>query len=1150
MEGPQKEFRLIPATADALRRQLDNHSIIWVGAGASIAAGYPSTDQIVGLMKRGSDDLIQSDDFTEVADKLVASRGLGALRMLPQEAFGSPRAPTEFHYKLAALAGCAKIRTIVTTNYDDLIERALATEGVPYKVQTFETNFDGVEASTIHLLKIHGSFQDWENIVFSSASYKRFQQRYRLLTKQLSVLCVQYPLTFVGSSLCEPRILSWLAGLTPNQKRKMLPWRAMLTREEWERLFDYTWNGQPARDILGPHFRPLILATHDEIPCLWSELAKNTGVHSGIPVTEARVPELTCSERTVAADNQRLPQKLAPEIPIVGRDEPLQQLLHAARESKVRVASLIGPAGIGKTSLIQEFLGRTRDRNGKPLGLEPFIWHFLSKESSLTFFERALRFYGFSGDPAKLSHRELSNALVTQLRREERYLIVLDGVETLQGFRSEPEEVLGDFLQSVCRFAPKPGALVLATSRQPLVELGSWTASGEYLETTLEPLDEEAGIKLLRRWLKIKGDVDELRSATRDMAGNPACLVLLGKYLEEFHNSQIYQRGSLKVPAFGGSAKWANAVIEWYDKSLEKDERAFLKLLALFGRPMHENDLGALMQAKAKSAQPLQDLTESELNSVYTRLSQRFLLGGRHTPGQEWKEWETHALLRTYYADQFRNQESAEWREAHQILFKYYASQTRTPTNREELLPLYGSISHACLAGDYLDALQVYRYKIARNWEGFDTETVGAGSETLLALSAFFKGGSYRQLCGELLGYDRGWLLARVAYCLESLGDLRRAVEPREASNQAFRELYEKSAAGSYEMFERARDVAYGVEELAASQIRLGKLVAAERTARTATEWADRTAESEASCREKHLWPHDANAEQVPSWLRQCSAKSMLGSVLYRCGRLNDAQIEFKNAYALHQRQSIHSDRWPLHSEPGVRFCMLKLEMARTTQEIEETLAYAEAMLDWSSQSKSPHATDTIAALHSLVKSLALLALGRDLGDAERLQTNALQWIRNSKKLQFLCDLLLGRAAVRRLLGHQNDAYCDLQEILELSKTCGMRLAGADANLLAAHLSLDDGNHEKASNAMKDAREMILPANQADHYRLRRAEFELLEARYAHYTRAGRKVINQHLNNAFVSFSQIGQWRLEDQWQRYFDGEWIPGRGHVQRARV
>jgi NAD-dependent SIR2 family protein deacetylase len=115
--------------------------VIWVGAGASMAAGYPSTNALVAAMVDEADDPIHgSKSFFEVADAYVKSMTKGALSDLLQRVLGPPQAPATLHRHLARVAGVGAFHTIITTNYDDLLERTLADAGVPVMLQVLDAN--------------------------------------------------------------------------------------------------------------------------------------------------------------------------------------------------------------------------------------------------------------------------------------------------------------------------------------------------------------------------------------------------------------------------------------------------------------------------------------------------------------------------------------------------------------------------------------------------------------------------------------------------------------------------------------------------------------------------------------------------------------------------------------------------------------------------------------------------------------------------------------------------------------------------------------------------------------------------------------------------------------------------------------------------
>jgi len=98
--------RSIPETPEALSKVLGLKPVLWVGAGLSFAAGYPSTWKLVQAMAEAAIDPIDTSlPFFSVADAFVESLGKAALGDLLQRHMGQPRQPTASHRALARLAG-------------------------------------------------------------------------------------------------------------------------------------------------------------------------------------------------------------------------------------------------------------------------------------------------------------------------------------------------------------------------------------------------------------------------------------------------------------------------------------------------------------------------------------------------------------------------------------------------------------------------------------------------------------------------------------------------------------------------------------------------------------------------------------------------------------------------------------------------------------------------------------------------------------------------------------------------------------------------------------------------------------------------------------------------------------------------------------
>jgi len=258
--------RPIPATPENLEKVLRHRPLLWVGAGTSIAAGHPGTGTLVEELIAEADDPIDPElRFEQVADAFVESMGTGALEDLLQRVLGASCPLTDLHRALARRAAEGAFAAIVTTNYDDLLERALGEEEVRFIFQSLEENAAVTDAdSDLRLLKLHGSRADWQRTVLSGDAYTEFGPRYPFLQEQLDQLLRHHRVLFVGCSLQDPRILDWLSGLDAEAAKRLKPWRALVTEAEWQAALEV---GGDA--IRRGNLRPLVLEDHGQLSRLW-----------------------------------------------------------------------------------------------------------------------------------------------------------------------------------------------------------------------------------------------------------------------------------------------------------------------------------------------------------------------------------------------------------------------------------------------------------------------------------------------------------------------------------------------------------------------------------------------------------------------------------------------------------------------------------------------------------------------------------------------------------------------------------------------------------------------------------------------------------------------------------------------------------------
>jgi hypothetical protein len=342
-------------------------------------------------------------------------------------------------------------------------------------------------------------------------------------------------------------------------------------------------------------------------------------------------------------------------------------------------------------------------------------------------------------------------------------------------------------------------SFVLISSRQEIVELDG---RDDYLPLPLETLHEDDGAALLQA-LDVKGTHAECEVVSRDLHGHALSLVLLASLLKLHKRGDIRYAKELpplemadiqttrhsgmdgrspeardgkvlaasrpceldsghpcrndKIAKHNGHAK---RVLTYYDRLLTDNERRFMHCLALFDRPMHWKEKAALFK-NAEHAAPLAALSDDEWQDLQTALETKGLLLGRDAINRVSTQWDTHPLIRQFFAQQFKTQQLQAFQQAHRVLFEYLQSipEKQQPDTLAELEPLYRAVVHGCLAGEYQKAgWDVYQERILRGGEAYSMHKLGAYSQDLIALSAFFPQGWSQPVSIGLTEHNQAWL--------------------------------------------------------------------------------------------------------------------------------------------------------------------------------------------------------------------------------------------------------------------------------------------------------------------------------------------------------------------------------------------------------
>ena len=362
------------------------------------------------------------------------------------------------------------------------------------------------------------------------------------------------------------------------------------------------------------------------------------------------------------------------------------------------------------------------------------------------FLDAALTWFG-DPDPRIGTAWEKGERLA-KLVAHRRTLLVLDGLEPLQNPPGPQEGRLREpSLQALLReLAAFNTGLCVITTRTPVADIADHERTSAP-RRDLEQLSSDAGAKLLRA-LGVKGDEAELRSASDEFSGHCLALTLLGSYLTDAYNGDIRCRKEVSERLAHDVRQGVHArkVMESYQAWFgEGPELSVLRMLGLFDRPADEKALGVLLKSPAIPGltESLTDLSPTEWRTILARLRRARLLAGEdpHNPGH----LDTHPLVREYFGEQLRSQQTDAWKECNRRLYHYYrALAPRLPKSFREMEPLFLAVICGCNAGLFREALhEVYIPRIQRGNAYFAANVLGARGLLLTALVHFFEDGRW-----------------------------------------------------------------------------------------------------------------------------------------------------------------------------------------------------------------------------------------------------------------------------------------------------------------------------------------------------------------------------------------------------------------------
>lgn len=183
----------------------DGVGAVFVGAGMSMAAGYPSWSKL--LQEIGDELGVRSRDIQDLAAlaqwSIQESGGATRVRNVIKEQIGQDHPIPETLEVIARLP----VNHVWTTNYDRLVERAFGAINRPLDAVSGAKDLSlKATPGATRLYKMHGSVDRLDDIVISTDDYELFRSKRGAFLPLLQAHLSSMSILFVGLSFTDPNI--------------------------------------------------------------------------------------------------------------------------------------------------------------------------------------------------------------------------------------------------------------------------------------------------------------------------------------------------------------------------------------------------------------------------------------------------------------------------------------------------------------------------------------------------------------------------------------------------------------------------------------------------------------------------------------------------------------------------------------------------------------------------------------------------------------------------------------------------------------------------------------------------------------------------------------------------------------------------------
>ena len=761
---------------------------------------------------------------------------------------------------------------------------------------------------------------------------------------------------------------------------------------------------------------------------------------------------------------------------IIGRYAEAAILLEAMRASSgTNIVCFYGPAGIGKSAIINEWL-EFSVKTTKPDADQTYAYSFFGQGeegatvSASDFINRLCLKFGHRPQLEDTSE-EIGRAL-GRLIRNKSIILVLDGLEPLQYDHNVEEGRIRDpgLAALLAALAERNKGLCVITSRIPIPELQIF-GDPNVRTSEVKPLSLEDATKVLQRYC-LNNHPIELSNTWNAIWQDTLALNLLGQYTEYYENGILADAlQALPQDPVPHVDSPVPRILQAFEQRLSPNGKSVMYLIGLFSRPATIGALAELrqsnMEALAKFVEPLQ--TDVEWKKAVVELQQVGLLYAPSSSPQRIntigeQAIDTHPSIREYFAKRMRDLErEAIWRQGHECLFEYYCNKIaeikadetfdNTNVNAKRLTYAYLALSHGCHSGQYGKAFDLYIEEIRRDKEHYSWKKKGAVSEDLAALMPFYKA-RWTTLVGnaDLRSDARVLILKQTGLYLGAMGLMDKAEEPQRIA------LRTAELDGLWNM---AADAARNLSELYQITGHLAR--------------AHVFAVHSISAAEQMLWDHGKGREY-----ELYKNYAALGAVLLDKGN----QMGAANAF----EASLH---WQKEAGGWARFLDTMIPDGRDNLTIASCYAdfrYGEYLIETGQTPAAERLADEWYRHANSAGYLMAIALSRLLQCEVKSCSNEINdwylawdyagdvvdYFQQANTLHHLPRGYLARAKAYTRLGEHNLALSDVESALQLCLHGGFKLLQADCLLEQAKIFMSLGGEEqRMEQAVQDASILI-----------------------------------------------------------------------------